>query len=414
MSKSHLRFLLAGVLAAVALAATGAPAGADATRRSGHPVEPGPARDPQHARRSAGDDPGDPEPRDPARRDLRRGQLDRAEARALRVSFARRGARTVAAAAAAGYTVLSSLYPGQQEALGAQFASLLAQVPNGYHKYEGVRVGRGGRPRAARAPRRRRLAHAAGVRAGRAARRLPADAAGVRRSRPSPSGPRSAVRAADSATSSGPHRRRPDERGLHRRLQGGAEPRGDTSTTRTADQTQIAQFWNPPIWIAWNQIAETAALAHHDTLHPGRAAVRAPQPQLRRLGDRLLRRQVRLPLLAAGDRDRAGDTTATRPPGRRSSHTAQDPSYPGAHAVISAAGAEVLTAFFGDRSPSRPVDRAPRRHRSFTSFSAAANEAALSRIYAGQHFRTDEVAGQNLGNQVAGYVLARVMRPVHH
>ena len=49
--------------------------------------------------------------------------------------------RPVAAASAAGYTVLSSLYPGQQETVAAQFASLLAQVPNGYHKYEGVRIG---------------------------------------------------------------------------------------------------------------------------------------------------------------------------------------------------------------------------------------------------------------------------------
>src|ERR1700722_7764954 len=46
-----------------------------------------------------------------------------------------------AAAAAAGYTVLSSLYPAQQETLGAQFTSSLAQVPNGYHKAEGVRLG---------------------------------------------------------------------------------------------------------------------------------------------------------------------------------------------------------------------------------------------------------------------------------
>ena len=52
-----------------------------------------------------------------------------------------RRANPTAAAAAAGYTVLTSLYPGQQETLGAQFDSLLAQVPNGYHKYEGVRTG---------------------------------------------------------------------------------------------------------------------------------------------------------------------------------------------------------------------------------------------------------------------------------
>jgi hypothetical protein len=46
-----------------------------------------------------------------------------------------------AAAAAAGYTVLANLYPSQQETLAAQFASSLASVPNGYHKFEGVRVG---------------------------------------------------------------------------------------------------------------------------------------------------------------------------------------------------------------------------------------------------------------------------------
>jgi hypothetical protein len=39
--------------------------------------------------------------------------------------------------------------------------------------------------------------------------------------------------------------------------------------------------------------------------------------------------------------------------------------------------------------------------RHFTTFSAAAEEAGLSRIYAGQHFRTDHIAGKDLGEQVA-------------
>jgi hypothetical protein len=54
-----------------------------------------------------------------------------------------RRADPTAAAAAAGYTVLANLYPSQQETLASQFASSLAQVPNGYHKFEGVRVGEG-------------------------------------------------------------------------------------------------------------------------------------------------------------------------------------------------------------------------------------------------------------------------------
>ena len=42
--------------------------------------------------------------------------------------------------------------------------------------------------------------------------------------------------------------------------------------------------------------------------------------------------------------------------------------------------------------------------RHFSSFSAAAEEAGLSRIYAGQHFRTDHVAGKSLGRQVAEFI----------
>src|SRR5690349_16264602 len=45
-----------------------------------------------------------------------------------------RRADATAAAAAAGYTVLAALYPSQQETLNSDFASMLAQVPNGYHK----------------------------------------------------------------------------------------------------------------------------------------------------------------------------------------------------------------------------------------------------------------------------------------
>jgi hypothetical protein len=43
--------------------------------------------------------------------------------------------------------------------------------------------------------------------------------------------------------------------------------------------------------------------------------------------------------------------------------------------------------------------------RTFGSFQAAANEAGLSRIFAGQHTRLDHQAGQRLGGQVAAFVL---------
>ena len=43
--------------------------------------------------------------------------------------------------------------------------------------------------------------------------------------------------------------------------------------------------------------------------------------------------------------------------------------------------------------------------RTFGSFQAAANEAGLSRIWAGQHTRLDHQAGERLGGQVAAFVL---------
>ena len=186
------------------------------------------------------------------------------------------------------------------------------------------------------------------------------------------------------------------------------------STTRTADQTQIAQFWNPPIWIAWNNIAETAALAHHDTLI-----------QNARLFA-LLNLTFADSTIAFYDAKYAyhfwRPVTAVRasadPNWTPLAPTAQDPSYPGAHAVISAAAADVLGSFFGSDKFgfSAQSTALPGVQRSFPSFSAAANEASLSRIYAGQHFRTDEVAGQQLGSRVADYELHKLVlaaRPGH-
>jgi hypothetical protein len=40
----------------------------------------------------------------------------------------------------------------------------------------------------------------------------------------------------------------------------------DNSMTRSPDLTQIGQFWSAPIQNYWNEIAQTASLAHHDSV----------------------------------------------------------------------------------------------------------------------------------------------------
>jgi hypothetical protein len=96
--------------------------------------------------------------------------------------------------------------------------------------------------------------------------------------------------------------------------------------------------------------------------------------------------------------------------------TPPDPSYPGAHAVVSAAGAEVLDAFFGSDDFSLTVTSEVLSgvERSFTSFAAAADEATVSRIFAGVHFRSDLTAGQELGRDIADFVVEHFLIPRRH
>ena len=83
------------------------------------------------------------------------------------------------------------------------------------------------------------------------------------------------------------------------------------------------------------------------------------------------------------------------------------PDYPSGHSVQSSAAAAVLGAAFGERfafTDNTHNDRGwgPRQ---FDSFKAAADEAALSRLYAGIHFRSGVVGGQVQGRSVAQRVL---------
>jgi len=116
--------------------------------------------------------------------------------------------------------------------------------------------------------------------------------------------------------------------------------------------------------------------------------------------------------IRAGDIDDNPETVADPNWLPEGGKTAPDPSYPGAHAVISAAGAEVLRSFFERDALEFTVtsEVLPGVDRSFTSFSAAPEEATLSRIFAGQHFRFDLTTGDRLGREVAGFVLDNFLR----
>jgi len=84
------------------------------------------------------------------------------------------------------------------------------------------------------------------------------------------------------------------------------------------------------------------------------------------------------------------------------------PEHPAGHATQSAAAATVLAARLGDGpfidSTSVALGHPPRRYPTFT---AAADEAAVSRLYGGIHFPTGNEAGRALGACVGRAVAAR-------
>jgi membrane-associated phospholipid phosphatase len=86
------------------------------------------------------------------------------------------------------------------------------------------------------------------------------------------------------------------------------------------------------------------------------------------------------------------------------------PEYPSGHSVISTAAAVVLTNFFGDNfsfdddtetAYGLPV-------RPFSSFMDAANEAAISRMYGGIHYKAAIENGQQQGKMVGKKVLIKI------
>jgi hypothetical protein len=196
------------------------------------------------------------------------------------------------------------------------------------------------------------------------------------------------------------------------------------STAATADQALIGRFWNGAIQNYWNEITQTTVHAHHLTTAQ---SARVFALLNLTLADEVIAfydtkytynlwRPVTAIRAAAtdGNPDTAADPTWLPQAGK----TAADPAYPGAHATISAGGAFVLRALFGNEPFHLSVtsEVLPGIVRSFDSFAAVENEASLSRIYAGQHFRSDENAGENLGSAVADFVvdnfLTRVPRRV--
>ena len=319
-------------------------------------------------------------------------------------------ARPDAAADQAAHDVLTALYPSMKTGLDAMLFGELAAIPDGHGKHDGTRVG-------AAVARRLLLVRAADG----SAATPPPFVAGTKPGDYRPTPPKFPAPVFTNWGSVTPFVLRsgrqfrpapppPITSAVYAQALNEVKSLGrDVSATRTADQTAAAKFWaSAPIWNTWNQVAQNLAVTRHASLEQTATVFANLDLTLADatigLYDAKYHYLIWRPVTAI----RLGDTIgnpgiAGDPNWTPLAVTAADPSYPGAHSTISQAAATVLAAFYGHHQHLAITLSGVTR--TFDSFQAAANEAGLSRIFAGQHTRLDHQAGQLLGAQVAGFAL---------
>ncbi|MGH9841378.1 MAG: vanadium-dependent haloperoxidase [Blastocatellia bacterium] len=192
-----------------------------------------------------------------------------------------------------------------------------------------------------------------------------------------------------------------------------------TSTTRTAEQSEIARFWyetSPGFHIRLaRELVVTQKLNLWESARLFALLNIARMDALIASNSAKYTYNFWRPVTAirAGAND-GNSLTAGDPAWDTFLVTPSFPEYPSNHAIVNAAWAEVLARFFGTDQFSFTLASAapfPGITRTFTSFSQTAQEASDSRIYAGIHFRTACTDGLEWGRKIGKQAFENFLQP---
>jgi hypothetical protein len=195
------------------------------------------------------------------------------------------------------------------------------------------------------------------------------------------------------------------------------------STVRTAEQTEIANFWADGVGTStpvghWNKIAADVSRTRGLSLADNARMFAMLNMCLADAGrvcwgikfhTDFWRPITAIRLIA----DPAAPNVPLHPNWEPMLQTPPFPTYTSGHSTFSGAGAAALARFFGSdeirfESTSEGL---PGVRRTFPGFSAAASEAGRSRIFGGIHFEFDNADGLLMGKAVAENVIDNAFRP---
>jgi hypothetical protein len=324
------------------------------------------------------------------------------------------GASLDAAVAAANRATLLKLLPNQQPAIESAYLAALAEVGDGPAKSAGIAVGE----RAAAAV----LAAAADDKANAAEAYRPHTTPGAYVPTIVPAVPQWAERKPWVLSSPAQFRPGPPP-ALHSELWArdyneikaiGAK----NSTSRSAEQTEIARFWDyslPPIY--HSVVRSVASQSGREPTRNARlfmAASQASDDAIIAIMEAKYHYNFWRPVTAIRNGDSDGnDATERDASWTPFIDTPMHPEYPCAHCVIASAVGTVLQAEIGSGpmpvlSTSSPTAKGATR--SWTNTADFMQEVALARIYEGVHYRNSTVVGSAIGKQVGELVVVKVLK----
>jgi len=195
------------------------------------------------------------------------------------------------------------------------------------------------------------------------------------------------------------------------------------SSTRTADQTYRARWWQSAPVLSWNEVsrelitrtgidaADSARLLALQNLSGADAAINCWNDKYH---FDFWRPWNAIPRATEDGRvDTEPDATWT------ALLTAPYPEWVSGHNCLDGAHVAVLQVFFGDDPAGGPfqitstfANPGGPAVREFETFSQPLAELIEARIWAGLHYRSGDVEGQRLGRNVAAYGVANYLQPV--
>ena len=186
-------------------------------------------------------------------------------------------------------------------------------------------------------------------------------------------------------------------------------------STRTAEQTAMARFWEatrPSIY--HGVVRGIANLPGRDVLQNARlfaVATQSADDALIAVFDGKYTYAFWRPITAIRNGDIDGnDATERDPSWRPFIDTPMHPEYPCAHCIVAAAFGEVLRAEIGTGPVPTLTTTSPTADnvaRSWTTIDAFVQEVSNARIYDGGHFRNSTEVGAEMGQKIGALAVAR-------